>query len=378
MKRPKRIKLLYLRSVFNGEDIYFNRFIERLDLACFHPIICYLRGPIPENTVLAQKGFEVLGFSCGRKDLRYFNPQIVFALKKIIKEKAIDLIHAYRHKSTVYAALAAFKDKNVKIISHVLSTRRNRSISRRLQNLFLMQRVDSIVGVSDAVGEDIIRNNYCIDPEKVRTIYSSIDLERFKDLPDRKYARYALGLPEERWIWGIVGRLAHVKGHDILLEAFSRGCFKKHSCHLAFAGDGMRKSELMEVADRFGIAGHVDFLGHVTDIPVFLAAIDGFSFPSRDEGLGRALIEALAAGLPCVASRVGGITEVLRELDKNGLAFLVPPGDPSALKSAMENVMAWDDAMRARASVKGKKKAFSFGIESFAADMQGHYREVVC
>ncbi|MGB9712252.1 MAG: glycosyltransferase [Dissulfurimicrobium sp.] len=369
--------ILYLRSVFTGEDIYFNRFIERLDTDRFRPIICYLRGPVPKDTELAQKGYEVFGLPYKRQELRYFNPKIIFELKKILAKKNIGIVHAYRHKPTVYAVLAAFTNKDIKIISHVLSTRRSRSISRKLQNLILMQRVDAIIGVSAAVSDDIKKNNYLIDQKKIRTIYTSVDLERFVSLPDQKTARSRLGLPQDGWIWGTIGRLAPVKGHDILLKAFAAGNLGRKGCHLAIAGDGRLRAWLVQEAEKLGIADNVTFLGHIADIPCFLATLDGFVFPSRQEGLGRALIEALAAGLPCVASRIGGIEEILQRLCADGHAFLVPPEDDLALLSAMEDVMNKDQGWRADVASASKDATFLFGIDGFLKQMDAMYSDLV-
>lgn len=370
-----KITILYLLSAFNEENIYFNQLVEGLDKDRYRPIICYLRGPTPDKTVLKNEGYPVITFPYSKKDLRSLKFGLAVRIRNILKEEGVDIIHAYRHKPTIYAALAALGLAGVKIISSAIAQNQSRSIMRRFQNRLLLPRVDAIVSVSEAVRRDVLEHNPCVGSGKVKTVYCTIDLKRFSaPMPDKREARHGFGLPVDKWIWGSVGRLVPVKGHDILFRAFSVAGLAGMGGHVAVAGDGRLRGELERMAEGLGLAGHVTFLGRVDDIPGFLAGVDGFVFPSRNEGLGLALVEALASGAPCVGSDVGGISEVLGGLDKKGYAILVPPGDPSALASAMKEVMSWDKDRKAAAAKAGRERALDFDIVKMMEEMDRMYQ----
>jgi glycosyltransferase involved in cell wall biosynthesis len=139
-------------------------------------------------------------------------------------------------------------------------------------------------------------------------------------------------LPEEGPVIGTVGRLVPIKGHEWLLRAAPRVLAEFPHATFVFLGEGPLLGQLQQLAARLGISGHVMFLGSRQDVPECLAAFDLFAFPSLNEGMGRALIEAMATGLPAVAARVGGIPDVVAD-GETGL--LVPARDEAALADAL-------------------------------------------
>jgi glycosyltransferase involved in cell wall biosynthesis len=194
-------------------------------------------------------------------------------------------------------------------------------------------------------------------------IPSGIDLARFRSVEPRSDQRPALfGCPVDSTLIGTVGWLTEVKGHRRLIQAFSRLAPSRPSLYLLIIGTGELHDDLAALASRLGIGDRVRFLGHRDDIPECLAALDLFVFPSQNEGMGRALIEAMAAALPVVATRVGGIPGII-EQGRTGL--LVSPGDSAALAGAMAELL--DDRTRARAM--GQAARDSIGAEFNAAGM---------
>ncbi len=156
----------------------------------------------------------------------------------------------------------------------------------------------------------------------------------------RKRGRAALGLGEETHVILSVGSLYPVKGHDVLIRAFARlaGSGARSDLILAVAGQEVgRGREFMALADTLGVASQVLFLGHREDVSDILAGADLFVLPSRSEGLPLALLEAMAAGKPIVASAVGGIPSVSRHQHE---ALLVPPDNVGALAGALHEVLS--------------------------------------
>ncbi len=133
-----------------------------------------------------------------------------------------------------------------------------------------------------------------------------------------------------------VGRLEHVKGPDLALEAFAFIAKAEPAARLVFAGEGALREALQHRATALGLTDRVEFLGYVSDPASRLAEAAVVIVPSRNEGFGHALLEALAAGRPVVAAAVGGVPDLLRD-GSNGL--LVPPEDPDALARAVLRIL---------------------------------------
>jgi glycosyltransferase involved in cell wall biosynthesis len=135
---------------------------------------------------------------------------------------------------------------------------------------------------------------------------------------------------------GVLGRLSSEKGVDVFLHACATLLARGTRFSAVIGGDGPERDRLVDLAERLGLAGNVRFLGTVTDISKFYASIDALVIPSRSEGLPNVLLEAIAAGLPIVATRVGEIPIVLKE---PGVGMTVEPDDAPALGDAIQFVL---------------------------------------
>jgi glycosyltransferase involved in cell wall biosynthesis len=187
-----------------------------------------------------------------------------------------------------------------------------------------------------------------VKPEKIVLIENGIDLARSQLSSEQKAElRKSLGLKEDHVVFLTVGRLAQEKGHTVLLEAISQ---VGDDPAFLFAGDGPLRAQLEERADQLGIQPRVRFLGVRDDVPALLGIADGFIQPSLSEGLSLAFLEALAAGVPVISSRVGGAVDIIEEHDAG---ILVPAGDAAALAAAIAQ-LAGDAQLRARLGRAGQ------------------------
>jgi glycosyltransferase involved in cell wall biosynthesis len=205
--------------------------------------------------------------------------------------------------------------------------------SARIRRLapFLLRAPDAVTGVSDAVGEYFLREA-SVPPERVRVIYNGVDVERFAAPCDRAAKRQELGIPGEAWVIGTVANLRPQKNHALLVEAFAHLLTTVPRARLVLVGGGPLMADLRRQVDALGIADRVSLLGPRLDTPELLAMLDVYCLPSRYEGLPLSLLEAMAAGLPIVATRVLGISEIIRD-EETGL--LVPSEDAAALAKAL-------------------------------------------
>jgi glycosyltransferase involved in cell wall biosynthesis len=185
----------------------------------------------------------------------------------------------------------------------------------------------------------------------------------------REEARRRLGLPDGAYVVGTVGNLTVKKDHETLLRAFRVFCARHDEAHLVIVGTGSRAAQLQGYAASLGLSHRVHFTGMREDVPQLLAGFDVFAMSSLHEGLSIALVEALAAGLPIVATRVGGIPELVVD-GQHGL--LVPARDDRALASAIER-LSTDQALRERFSKAAVNRAAAFGIQNAATTLTAEY-----
>jgi glycosyltransferase involved in cell wall biosynthesis len=341
-----QIKILHILSGQDKRLRPLENLVFGLDRNIFSQVICYLRGDDDNHTKFEAWGNDVISLDISKKKLRRFQPSLVFQLARIIEEQGIDIVHCQLHKPTVYGALTAYMTgKNLKVISHVRGLNRTRSFQRKLLNGILFRRISRIIAVSNAVRDDIVRTNFMCSPGKVVTIYNGIDVKAFMDSDlTREEARTQLGLSDkDAFVYGTVGRLAETKGQKVLLKSFARVYEKYPKSWLIITGKGRLESELRALAAELNIHERVVFLGYRTDILEVLKAYDVFVLPSIAEGLPGALLEAMATGIPVIASRVGGVPEILN--DPN-LGSMVSPSSRDELASAMERLCSMDEMRR--------------------------------
>ncbi len=327
--KSEKIRILHLVPKFSRGSDTVNDYVSRIDRERFESVLCYLGQEPEEGFTPGIYPVRFLGFR--PEELKGFTLRIPLQLRSLLEEEKIDLVHCNRHKSVLYAVLAVTlsRRRGIPIVASVRSMRRSRTFSRRVTNRFLFPRVARILALSEGVRQDVLAANRWLNPEKVRVIYNGIDLKRF---PLRSPAH-----EKEKWpVIGHVGRLVYTKGQSYLLQAFARLVGEYPGACLKIAGDGPLREELQQEAARLGIGEKVRFLGFRSDISGFLRGIDLFVFPSLFEGLGLSMLEALATGVPVVASGVGGIPEVLQGMEAGRL---VPPADVDALVSAMKEFL---------------------------------------
>jgi glycosyltransferase involved in cell wall biosynthesis len=186
--------------------------------------------------------------------------------------------------------------------------------------------------------------------------------------------RRELGLPEGVPVIGLVGRLDHWgKGHKELFEAMAT-LKERHGLHALIVGGGRKIDEVRQVAASLGLAGVVTFLGPRRDVPDLLNAMDIFVLPSYSEGVSLALLEAMAAGKPVIATAVGGLPEVVTEGD-NGL--LIPPRDAEALAGALARLLT-DPALAQRLGANARARVReNFSLDRLGREINEIYGELV-
>lgn len=177
-----------------------------------------------------------------------------------------------------------------------------RAAYRWTMQRLIYRHATHLFGCSRAACEALY-GTHCWRDRRVRVVLNAFDLEAYTSAADeRPLRRAALSLPQDALLVGHVGRFSAQKNHRFLIEIFAVLLQQVPSAHLVLVGDGPLRPEIEEMVAAMGMSQHVHWLGVRSDVPHILGALDLFLFPSRYEGMGIALIEAQAAGLPCVAA----------------------------------------------------------------------------
>jgi glycosyltransferase involved in cell wall biosynthesis len=230
----------------------------------------------------------------------------------------------------------------------------------------------ALVAVSGEVGRSVASELHPA-PGRLVVIPNGVQVDRYGEAGDRDAARDSLGVPRDAFLLICVAKLYEQKGHAVLLDAFA-GLQAAEGVHLVLVGDGPLRAQLAERVRDSSLQGRVHLGGIRDDIPSLLAASDAFVLPSLWEGLPMALLEAMASGLPIVASRVAGTEEVLAGTEAG---TLVQPGDVDALAAALERVIG-DAELRGRLGAAARERvAERYSVAAQAAAHAALYRDVM-
>lgn len=281
---------------------------------------------------------EVLFMEFSSRDIRGLKLGAIGKLRKIAASRDFSFCIAHRFKP-VYVALLA---TNLPVIGvhHAFGDYHRRS--RRLFAHLFRKRL-SLLGVSNAVRDDLRKSLPKWPKGRISTLYNRIDIDAVQDsqLP-RLEAREALGLPAAAFIVGNVGRLHPDKDQATLIKGFANALANLPAGSLlAILGKGRLEQDLKELANELGIGDQVKFLGQVPEARRFFRAFDVFALSSDHEPFGMVLLEAMAAGVPLLATACGGAIEVVE-----GVGILFPLGDAERLAQGLQHLAVLTEEQR--------------------------------
>ncbi|NMA69632.1 MAG: glycosyltransferase [Desulfitobacterium sp.] len=298
-------------------------------------------------------------------------------IMKIIKEEGYSLIHTHGSRANLLGRIAGYLSK-IPVISTVHSSLEHDYLSRKaaLLAIFLdgltLPFTAGIITVSEALAEEVGKRG----GKNIRTIYNGIPslpslqspLERQKL---RTKFRHTWGIPENAFVIGTIARLHPTKGLEYLIEGVKLLHKDYPHLHLLIIGEGPLHSELEEQLNKGDL--NYTLTGYLPKAYEGLPAMDLFTLPSLSEGMGLVLLEAMQASLPIVATKVGGIPEIINHRD-NGL--LVPPQDPRALAQAYEELLK-NTQLAQKISKKGHDCWTQFGLTQMLVQTRKFYEEIL-
>lgn len=338
-----RILHLFVSLPIGGAENLLLSILRRLNSVCYESIVCTLG----EKGVLATQ-VEALGIPLVELRLMHGGGgrrKAVRSLVELLRRERIDLLHTNLYHANLIGRLAA-RRAGIPCVISIHNTYIKPKWHRRLINWWLARHhTEAIIVDSTDIRHDILRYDY-IQEKLINVIPSAVDLSRSESALTRQAARERLGLNADAYVLGTIGRLEEQKGHRFLLDAL--GCLNRQGLNivLLLIGGGRKEAALREQAIRLALGDQIRFLGMRDDLGDLFRAMDLFVMPSLWEGLSLAMLSAMAAGLPVVATNVGGVREVLGNDDRG---FVLPPGDADALTERI----AWCHAHPDAATHKG-------------------------
>ncbi len=234
--------------------------------------------------------------------------------------------------------------------------------------------VDHMTIISEAAADRFVKEGI-VPRELLTCVPNGVDTERFRQVaPETRQAlRSSIGV-DGRFVWLAVGRFEIAKDYPNMLHAFAQVCQRDSNAVLLLVGHGSLQQETESLAQSLGLGDRIRFLGVRSDVPEVMAAADGYVMSSAWEGMPIALLEAGAAGLPIVATRVGGNHEVVRDGESG---FLVPPRDAAALGQAMLRLMEQAPERRRDMGERGREHVrVHYGLGRVVERWQDLYRQV--
>ncbi|MEN5092798.1 glycosyltransferase [Pseudomonas protegens] len=298
----------------------------------------FLTGAADADVAAGCASDEVLFMEYSSKAIRGLKLGAIRDLRKIAASRNFSFCIAHRFKPIYIALLGTALP--VIGVHHAFS-----DYKRRSRQIFagLFRKRLSLLGVSDAVRDDM---RACLPKwpaARIQTLYNRIDLDALQASQlDAAQARSELGLSADAWIVGNVGRLHPDKDQATLLRGFAAAVPQlPQQSQLAILGTGRLEKDLKSLARELGVADRVLFLGQVPEARRYFRAFDVFALSSDHEPFGMVLLEAMAAGVPLLATACGGAKEVVE-----GVGILFPLGDAEHMAQGLQHLAAMDDHQR--------------------------------
>lgn len=337
MKGTEPLKILYVVTTLDrgGTERQLAELVKGLDRQRFIPSVCCLSVEGPVAAELNQNGVKVKSVPFRGLSLPYNLVEVsrqFGRLVKFIRSEGPDIVHGLLFHAYTLGTFAA-KVARVPIViasrrslGHFKGSKPHTVIAERIAN----RMTDLIVANSEAVKKDVVHQEN-VEPSKVRVIYNGVDPALY-DVPADPVFKASLRIPERAMVVGVIANLIHYKGHRFFLQACEEVKGRIPEARFLLIGDGPLRGELERLAKELHLEEEVLFLGTRRDIPQLLSLMDVAVLPSLEEGFPNAVLEAMAAARPVVASRVGGVPEAVIH-GETGL--LVPPEEPGALAEAI-------------------------------------------
>jgi glycosyltransferase involved in cell wall biosynthesis len=362
----EKIKVLYVitSTGFGGAERLLLSHLKLLDHKKYKFFVCSLREKPDDLFIEISQYAETSNLKIKNK----FNPVAVLSLIKLFRKIDPDIIHSHLFQARFYSTVAHFFYHRPVLITH-----KHNNVNPKKHNIFIFFEMISIlfnkkvIAISNSVKKSL--NKYELIPSnKIFVLQNGIDHQKFSRIANSKIISN-----NNQIIIGTVCRLEEQKGIRYLLLAMKTILTKFPTVQLEIVGYGTLLNELKELTQKLRISNSVKFFGKFAEVIPFYKRMNIFVLPSVYEGFGIVLLEAMAAGVPVVATNVDGITEVVIDRESG---LLVPPKNPEAIANAVIKIIE-NSELGEKLVMEGYKRSALFDIKEHVIKLDNFYKKLL-
>lgn len=331
-------------------------------------VVCSKKGPLTGELEKRKINYTIIPLPLWRKGKNLPRiPSSILSLVKVIKEKNIHLIHCNSHWVNPYGTIAARLTKR-KVICHL----RDVITTDKIQKYFIY-RSDRIIVISNFLKQ--IFNCYRAMKGKVELVYNGIDTTVFLRRKEKEIADFKMkwGIKQSEYVIGCVGQLSSLKGQEYLLRAVPFILRRFPKTKFLLCGEVRRERDegrMESVVQELNIERNITFTGWQDDLPAVYSSLDILAFPTLKEAFGRVAVEALSCQVPVVATKVGGVPEIVND-EKDGI--LVPPKSSPHLANGIMRILQ-NPELKRRMGEEGRRKVMEkFTLKKTVSQIENIY-----
>tara|TARA_B100001123_G_scaffold219596_1_gene247804 strand:+ start:3210 stop:4382 length:1173 start_codon:yes stop_codon:yes gene_type:complete len=366
LKSGKKIKVLHLITSLEvgGAQRGLLLGLPKFNSERYEHIICSMMSRVQMKHQFQEAGIEVTSLGLEKKT----DIAVVLRLRSLIRELRPDILHTYLLHSNVIGRIVGRLLGVPIIISSERTIGQANSLGRFATKL--TNPLTDVVEVNSHTGSKFINKELGVPLDKIEVVLSGLEVKDYSLSTKRFAIRSSLGITDRQHLVLYVGRLRRVKGLDQGLCSFALALNDHPAAHLAIAGEGEQLKSLEALVTKLNISDNVTFLGIRDDLPDIFSACDSLLMPSRNEGLPRVAIEAMAAGKPVIATDVGGTSEVVNHGETG---ILVDPGDIEKMGLLLSKLIG-NVALQNRLGRAGQKRVIQhYSIENYVSRLDSLY-----
>lgn len=348
----KKIRIMHLSTAgraVGGPDKTILLSAEKIDRDLFEPTIVYMMNIYDDASIIEQRAKNKNLISYIITERSKVDWQAIRKLKNLLEEHRVDILHSHGYKADCLGLLLS-KLYKVKLIT---TTHGWASSNPKMRFYYWIDKIviryyDKVIAVSEAMRRELLAIG--ISPQKLVAIHNAIDTEDFKKSGSSDIRRQ-LNLNEQTPLVGTISRLSKEKNLETLLFAAKEVISKEKEVRFLIVGEGPERINLESLANKLKIKDNIILLGHREDIKKIYETINLLVSTSATEGLPNTILEALSMGVPVVATKVGGVGEIIKD-GVNGLLF--QPGDVVGIAGGIMRILS-DSVLASNFTQKGRE-----------------------
>ena len=294
------------------------------------------------------------------------------SLARDIRRSGTHIVHTYGFYANVFAIPAARLAGAPVVVASIRDTGELLGAAQKRVHRWVCRLADCVLANAEGVRQWLIAEGY--PQHRIRVIRNGIHLERFRRPAETGGLRREFGIPPDAAVIGVIARLERVKAIDVFLRAAAAIGSRFPKVWFVIVGDGTERQRLEREARRLGFGNRLVFAGFRRDVPSALADLSISVLPSLSEGLSNTLLESMAAGVPVIATRVGGTPEIVED---GHTGLLVPPADPDTLARAMLLLLTRPELAAEFGAAGQERVARRFSVERMVHETEALYAKLL-